>query len=88
MAVDNLDMLEDLINYIKNPDVDLTAVVKEYSSMVFYIPSYKTTFRNDDIIKEYQENINNPNIVKKLAKDYNITVRQIYDITKEVRNNL
>lgn len=84
-AITNLDLFEDLFNYIKQNDVDLTAVIKEYGGTSYYIPSYKTTLRNKEIIKEYKEKLGEVGLVKRLAKENHLTERQIYDITRSVR---
>ncbi len=84
-VLNNLDLFEELYNFIKNPDIDLTDVIKEFGGTTYYIPSYKTTLRNDEIIKEYKENLGEVGLVKKLSKKYHLTERQIYDITRGVR---
>ncbi|WP_419782358.1 Mor transcription activator family protein [Malaciobacter marinus] len=84
-AITNLDLFEDLFNYIKQSDVDLTSVIKEYGGTSYYIPSYKTTLRNKEIIKEYKEKLGEVGLVKRLAKENHLTERQIYDITRSVR---
>ena len=83
--ISNYDLIEDLFNYIKNPETSLSDVIEEHGGSSFYIPSYKTTLRNDKIIKYYRENYGKAGVVRYLAKEYKLTVRQIYDITKEVR---
>ena len=69
--IDNLDMFEQLFNFIKDPEVDLQTAVKEFSGQTYYIPSFKTTFRNQEIIKIYRENYGQVGLVKRLARDYN-----------------
>ena len=84
-AITNLDLFEELFNFIKKPEVTLNDAIKEHGGVTYYIPSYKTTCRNDDIIKEYRKYYGETGLAKKLAKKYDLTERQIYDITKEVR---
>jgi Mor family transcriptional regulator len=79
----NLDLFEELFSFIKQND--LNATIKEYGGSNFYIPSYKTTLRNDEIIRYYRANYGQIGLVKRLAKQYDLTERQIYDITREVR---
>lgn len=83
--ITNLDLFEEMFLFIKNPENDLHATIKEYGGSNFYIPSYKTTLRNDEIIKYYRENYGKVGVIKYLAKTYDLTERQIYDITKECR---
>lgn len=85
MTITNLDLFEELFNYIKKPEVTLNDAIKEHGGVTYYIPSYKTTCRNDDIINEYRKHYGEIGLAKRLAKIYNLTERQIYDITKEVR---
>jgi Mor family transcriptional regulator len=82
----NLDLFEDLFDFIKQEDIKLDDVIKEFGGSTYYIPSYKTTLRNDEIIKEYRKHLGETGLVKRLARDHNLTERQIYDITKGVRN--
>lgn len=84
-TVTNFDLFQELFNMIKKPDTDINTVIKEFGGSTYYIPSYKTTLRNDEIIKEYKENYGQVGLVKRLARTHDLTERQIYDITKEVR---
>jgi Mor family transcriptional regulator len=84
--ITNYDIFESLFHFIKNSN-DINEVIKEYGGGVIYIPSYKTTLRNEDILREYQENIKHTGIVKKLSRKYGITERQIYTLTKDLRGN-
>ncbi len=86
ISLTNLDLFEDLFDFIKQKDIKLDDVIKEFGGSTYYIPSYKTTLRNDEIIKEYRKHLGETGLVKRLARDHNLTERQIYDITKEVRN--
>jgi Mor family transcriptional regulator len=84
-TVTNFDLFQELFNMIKKPDTDINTIIKEFGGSTYYIPSYKTTLRNDEIIKEYKENYGQVGLVKRLARTHDLTERQIYDITKEVR---
>ncbi len=86
ISLTNLDLFEDLFDFIKQKDIKLDDVIKEFGGSTYYIPSYKTTLRNDEIIKEYRKHLGETGLVKRLARDHNLTERQIYDITKGVRN--
>jgi len=83
--ITNLDIIEQMIEFIKIPENDMEAFIKEYGGSNIYIPSYKTTLRNENIITEYKKRLGEFRLVQKLAKTYDLTERQIYDITKEVR---
>lgn len=83
--ITNLDIIEQMIEFIKIPENDMEAFIKEYGGSNIYIPSYKTTLRNENIITEYKKRLGEFRLVQKLAKTYDLTERQIYDITKEAR---
>lgn len=82
----NLDLFEDLVNFIKEPTNNLEEILKEYGGSTFYIPSYKTIYRNEQILKDYIEHQNKPGIYKELSRKYEITERQIQSITKPIRD--
>lgn len=86
-AVTNLDLFEEFFKFIKKDDTDLEAAIKEFGGTTYYIPSYKTTLRNKAIIKEYKGHIGEVGLTKRLAKEYDLTERQIQEITKECRNS-
>jgi Mor family transcriptional regulator len=83
----NLDFFQELYEYIKRDDVTLNDTLKEFGGSNYYIPSYKTVARNDEIIAEYKEHYGTMGLAKKLAKKYDLSEAQIYLITKEVRES-
>ena len=84
-TVTNYDLFEDLFHFIKNPDVDISDVIKEHGGSSLYISSYKTTFRNNEICEEYKERLGEKRLVKKLSKKYELSEAQILLITKPLR---
>lgn len=84
-TVTNLDLFREFFEFVRNPHNDLNATIKEFGGSSFYIPSHKTTFRNDEIIEKYKAQAGKVGFVKELAREYDLTERQIYDITKECR---
>lgn len=84
-AITNFDLFEDLFNFIKNPEVTISDVIKEHGGSNLYIPSFKTTCRNDEIITAYKERLGEKHLVKKLAKEYDLSESQIFIITKPLR---
>lgn len=85
VAINNYDLLEDLFDFIKDPNTTIKDVLKEHGGSSFYVPSYKTCARNEDIIKEYKERLGEFDLVKNLSKEFDLSTAQIYSITKEVR---
>ncbi len=84
-AISNFDLFEELFKFIKNDTVTLEQTIKEFGGTSYYIPSYKTTCRNEELLKEYESRMTEPAIIKKLAKKYELSEAQIYLITKPVR---
>ncbi|WP_455756491.1 Mor transcription activator family protein [Sulfurimonas sp.] len=84
-AITNYDLFEELYAFIENPNNDINATIKEFGGSSFYIPSYKTTIRNDEIIEKYKQNLGQTGYVKKLAREYDLSEAQVYAITKDVR---
>ena len=87
IELDNLDYIEDLFNFIKKEDTTLDDVLKKCGGINYYIPSYKTTIRNDKIIAEYRKRYGEMKLAKKLARKYELSEQQIFAITKEVRES-
>ena len=84
-AVTNFDLFEDLFNFIKNPEVTISDVIKEHGGSSLYIPSYKTTIRNAEICEEYKKRQGEKRLTKKLSKHYDLSEAQILLITKHLR---
>ena len=84
-TVTNYDLFEQLFNFIKDPKTTIKDAIKEHGGTNYYIPSYKTTCRNDEIIRYYKENLGTPNLIKSMARKFNLSEPQIYAITKETR---
>lgn len=85
-SVTNFDLFEELFNMIKKETTTINDVVKEFGGSNYYIPSWKSIARNDEIIKEYKESRGKvKNITKTLARKYELSEAQIYAITKDVR---
>lgn len=81
----NFDLFKEFYNFVTNPQNDINATIKEFGGSSFYIPSHKTTIRNDEIIKHYKQNLGQTGIIKKLAREHDLSEAQVYAITKEVR---
>ena len=84
----NIDIFEEFYRVVKQSD-SISDVYKEYGGSSVYIPSYKTSLRNSDILDEYmelkQKGLGSTHIVKLIATTHNLSVSQIYNITKEAR---
>jgi len=53
------------------------------------VPSYKSVCRNEEILNEYEamskDGRSGSGIIRKLASKYDLSVSQIYAITKDIR---
>ena len=85
VSLTNLDLFEELFEFIKQDGITLNETLKEFGGSSYYIPSYKTIARNDEIIAEYRKGYGAMGLAKKLARKYELSEAQIYAITKEVR---
>jgi Mor family transcriptional regulator len=86
MEITNLDLVKEFVKFIKSA-ASLDEVIKEYGGCSIYIPSYKTVYRNDEIRVKYLEMRESKatNIALHLAREYDVTTRQIYTITQDLR---
>ncbi|MBR8463640.1 hypothetical protein KDD93_03510 [Campylobacter sp. faydin G-24] len=84
----NYDLFVDFYNRVKNSD-DISEIIKEYGGANIYVPSYKTTFRNDDIINEYETLVNNGKpasiVIREIATKHNLSYNSVQAIIKEIR---
>ena len=81
-GITNLDIFEEFFKTIQE-GASLTKVLQEYGGSSIYIPSFKSTFRNELIVKDYQIGLT----PRELAKKYSLSIAQIYQITKKEREN-
>ena len=84
-AITIYDLFEEFFEFIKKPNITIADVIKEHGGSSLYIPSYKTTLRNEEIIKEYKKRHGERRLAKKHAKDYDLSEAQILLITKPLR---
>jgi len=85
--ITNLELFEELFNYIKNDKSTLNETLKEFGGSDYYIPSYKTVVRNSEIIKDYKNHYGTKGLAKNLSRKYNLSEAQIFIITKSVRES-
>ena len=85
--ISNLELFEELFNYIKQNDSTLNETLKEYGGTNYYIPSYKTVVRNTEIITDYKNNYGIKGLAKMLSRKYSLSEPQIFLITKGVRES-
>lgn len=86
--INNFDLFVEFCNKVKESS-DISEIIKEYGGASIYVPSYKATFRNQDILRQYDEGIragkNSSVVIRELAQVHNLSYNTISSITKEVR---
>lgn len=85
-VITNEEIVSEMYDFIKKSS-DIKEFIKEYGGGSIYIPSYKTQYRDDEIKKEYLElrKSGRKKIAFILARKYEVTERNIYEITKDSR---
>lgn len=85
----NEDLFAYLYKKIKE-STDIKEVLKEFGGGLIYIPSYKSTKRDEDIREDYKNLLsqkkNRREIMLLLANKYNLSQQRLYAITEDVRN--
>ena len=82
-TITNFDLFKEFYNFVTNPQNDLNATIKEFGGSSFYIPSHKTTIRNDEIKEQYKQGKGKTGLVKKLAREHDLSEAQVYGERKK-----
>jgi len=71
----NYELFELFYNAVKESD-DIVEIIRDWGGGSVYIPSFKTTHRNEEIRQKYK----NGTSVKHLQREYGLSANQIYNI--------
>lgn len=86
--INSFDLFAEFYNRVKESE-NMADIIKEYGGANIYVPSYKATFRNQDILRQYDEGIragkNSSVVIRELAQAHNLSYNTISSITKEAR---
>lgn len=86
--ISNYELFLEFYQKAKNSQ-NVDELIKEFGGGSIYVPSYKTTFRNQDILRQYGEGIragkNSSVVIRELAQAHNLSYNTINSITKELR---
>ena len=74
----NYELFEAFYEEVKNSE-SIVDVIKSYGGGTIYVPSFKTTHRNEEIRRRYEEGVDLPT----LQRDYGLSRNQIYTILKK-----
>lgn len=79
----NQDIFLEFYNCVKNSH-DVKEVIKEYGGANIYIPSYKNTHRDDDLLNKYKalrlNGYSKAQAVRELVRDFSLSQVRIYEI--------
>ena len=86
--INSFDIFAEFYNRVKESE-SMADIIKEYGGANIYVPSYKGTFRNYDILKEYEESIKlgkpSPVVIREIAAKHSLSYNSVYAIIKEIR---
>lgn len=86
--VTTVELFEEFFQKIKECD-SIIDIYKEFGGSSIYVPSYKSVCRNEEILNEYEamskDGRSGSGIIRRLASKYDLSVSQIYAITKDIR---
>ncbi len=86
--VSTVELFEEFFKKIKECE-SISDIYKEYGGSSIYVPSYKSVCRNEEILNEYEAMLKDGSysstIIRRLAGKYDLSVSQIYAITKDKR---
>jgi len=86
--INSFDIFAEFYNRIKESE-SMADIIKEYGGANIYVPSYKGTFRNYDILKDYEEGIKlgkqSPVVIREIATKHNLSYNSVCTIIKEIK---
>ncbi|MGG7074557.1 Mor transcription activator family protein [Campylobacter sp. 9BO] len=86
--ISNFDLFTDFYEKIKQSE-SVAEVLKEFGGSSIYVPSYKSTFRNDDITNEYNALLKSGKpctvAIREIAAKHSLSYNSIVGIIKESR---
>lgn len=86
--INSFDIFAEFYNRVKESE-SMADIIKEYGGANIYVPSYKGTFRNYDILKEYEEGIklgkSSPVVIREIAAKHSLSYNSVCAIIKEIR---
>lgn len=84
-AITNEDVFDEFLEVCKT--ANKKDILKLYGGSSIYVPSYKTTNRNDDIKSEFAllitQNTSKNIILRTLSNKFNLSVNRIQEIIKQ-----
>jgi len=86
MELTQLDILKDFIDFARDPEHDLNAILKRFGGGSIYVPTYRTVKRDEDLIADFKEGKQTQDIIRELCQKYDLSKNRVWELTKEVRN--
>lgn len=75
--MNNLEMFKYFIDYVKNHSLE--DIIKEWGGGYIYVPSYKNTYRDKQILNLYTQGKH----TKDIAKEMNLSISRVRAIIRE-----
>lgn len=89
MEPTQLDIVKQFVEFVRNEENDLDAILREYGGGAIYIPTLRTTMRDrmlhDDFIAMYEEGMSMKQIIRDLCRKYDLSQRRVWELTEELR---
>lgn len=87
--LNNFDLFIEFYNSVKE-STNIKDILKQYGGGNIYIPSYKGTYRNGEIIKKYNDGVkmgkNTTLLIRQIAAEYDLSYNTVLNITRGVRD--
>lgn len=87
--LNNFDLFIEFYNNVKKSE-NIKDILRQYGGGNIYIPSYKGTYRNTEIIEKYDDGIkmgkNSAILIRQIAAEYELSYNTVLNITREVRD--
>ncbi|MBE2986636.1 DNA-binding protein [Campylobacter sp. RM12920] len=84
----NFDLFVEFYQKVKDSE-DIAEVLKEYGGSSIYVPSYKSTYRNADILDEYEQSIKDGKsstaAIREIAAKHNLSYNSVSAIIRELK---
>ena len=80
--VNNKEIFEEFYRFCKEHSIE--EVIKEYGGGEIYVPSYKSTHRDEEIYKRYKSGES----LRVLAREYNLSISRVRAIIRRYKQHI
>ncbi len=91
MALTTMDMLEEFVAYVRDPDHDMADILKHYGGGTIYIPTYRSVMRDEELVADYRRLVDDEGkttqeAVRELCRKYELSKNRVWELTRDIRN--